>query len=179
MSLSCSILTRPTPGAPRRAYSQATTAVLWEPCGRGGRFADSLSGWLGLSGLSRSQPNEPNKLNKPEKPDGPDSRHAPRNVGLQDLRCPPKNTWIKNHRSVAQTPLGCDSSVPGGAAGGCGTPRRGPIGHLVGKSCPLSKVSVKSWPPQPAPDSARLYSQYPLPVMQQEGPVRIPLAHPF
>ena len=36
MSLSCSILTRPTPGAPRRAYSQATTAVLWEPCGRGG-----------------------------------------------------------------------------------------------------------------------------------------------
>ena len=95
------------------------------------------------------------------------------------LKVAPKNTWIKNHRPVAQTPLGCDSSVPGGAAGGCGTPRRGPIGHLFGKSCPLSKVSVKSWPPQPAPDSARLYSQYPLPVMQQEGPVHIPLAHPF
>jgi len=45
-----------------------------------GRFADSLSGWFGLSGLSRSQPNEPKKLNKPEKPDGPDSRHVPRNV---------------------------------------------------------------------------------------------------
>jgi hypothetical protein len=29
------------------------------------------------------------------------------------------------------------------------------------------------------PLPARLYSQYPLPVMQQEGPVRIPLVHPF
>src|SRR4029077_13681476 len=69
---SCSILTRPTPCAPRRAHSQATTAVSWEPCVRGGRFADSLSGWFGLSGLSRSQPNEPKKLNKPKKPDRPD-----------------------------------------------------------------------------------------------------------
>src|SRR6266705_2714946 len=88
MPSSCSILTRPTPGASRLAYSQATTAVLWEPCVRGGRFADSLSGWFGLSGLSRSQPNEPKKLNKPKKPDRPDEpdpRHAPGNVGMLSL----------------------------------------------------------------------------------------------
>jgi hypothetical protein len=82
-----SILTRPTPGAPRRAYSQATTAVLWEPCVRGGRFADSLSGWFGLSGLSRSQPNEPKKLNKPKKPDGADEPDSATRTRRETLEC--------------------------------------------------------------------------------------------
>jgi hypothetical protein len=103
-----------------------------------------------------------------------------REMWMARLEVAPKtDTWIKSYRSVAQTTLGRDSPVPGGAAGGCRTHSGVNLsGHLLGESCPLSKVSVKSGPPQPAPDSARLYPQYPLPVMQQEGPVRIPLAHP-
>ena len=55
----------------RRAWK--VDGCVEEPGMRGGRFADSLSGWFGLSGLSRSQPN---KLNKPKKPDQPNPNRA-------------------------------------------------------------------------------------------------------
>ena len=52
----------------------------------GGRFRGSVVGLCGLSGLFRvaTQLNKPKKPDEPNKRDEPASRHAPRDLGLQD-----------------------------------------------------------------------------------------------
>ena len=56
-------------------------AVPWS----GGVKGDSEAVYLVRGSVLSLSFVEPNIRDRPKKPDGPDPRHAPRNVGLQDL----------------------------------------------------------------------------------------------